>query len=156
VPWLYVALLFSHHYLPSFLARGIFKGERVERTLLIGSHEKCRQLRGWIRRKTEIGLQAVGRLCDEPCGAEEDGIPILGHPDSIEQTVRERGITQVIMLEFPLFSEINHNIIRVCDQLGVRLLIVSDLEEKLRHPVTHSKTTASDLSACAKSRSRTR
>jgi putative colanic acid biosynthesis UDP-glucose lipid carrier transferase len=25
----------------------------------------------------------------------------------------------------------------VCDHLGVRLLIVSDLEEKLRHPVTH-------------------
>jgi putative colanic acid biosynthesis UDP-glucose lipid carrier transferase len=41
------------------------------------------------------------------------------------------------MLEFPLFTELNRNIIRVCDQLGVRLLIVSDLEEKLRHPVTH-------------------
>ena len=27
--------------------------------------------------------------------------------------------------------------ITACDQLGVRLLIVSDLEEKLRHPVTH-------------------
>jgi len=51
--------------------------------------------------------------------------------------VRERGITQVILLEFPLFTEVNRNIIRVCDQLGARLLIVSDLEEKLRHPVTH-------------------
>ncbi|MDQ6655331.1 MAG: exopolysaccharide biosynthesis polyprenyl glycosylphosphotransferase [Verrucomicrobiota bacterium] len=137
VPWLYVALLFSHHYLPSFLARGVFKGERVERTLLIGSNEKAKQLLGWIRRKSEIGLQAVGRLCEEPCGAEEDGIPILGHPDDIDRTVRERGITQVILLEFPLFSEINHHIISVCDHLGVRLLIVSDLEEKLRHPVTH-------------------
>ena len=51
--------------------------------------------------------------------------------------IRERGITQVILLEFPLFTEVNRNIISVCDQLGVRLLIVSDLEEKLRHPVTH-------------------
>jgi lipopolysaccharide/colanic/teichoic acid biosynthesis glycosyltransferase len=64
-------------------------------------------------------------------------VPVLGHPDAIEQIVRERGITQVIVLEFPLVTEINRNIIRVCDQLGVRLLIVSDLEEKLRHPVTH-------------------
>src|SRR5947208_15804677 len=35
VPWLYVALLFSHFYLPSLLARGIFN--REEKTLLVGS-----------------------------------------------------------------------------------------------------------------------
>src|SRR4051812_30426117 len=39
VPWLYVALLFSHHYVPSLLARGIFKGLREEKTLLVGSSE---------------------------------------------------------------------------------------------------------------------
>src|SRR5216110_4126220 len=27
VPWLYVALLFSHHYLPALLTRGIFRRE---------------------------------------------------------------------------------------------------------------------------------
>src|ERR1700741_5416461 len=32
VPWLYVALLFSHYYLPSVLAWGIFR--REEKTLL--------------------------------------------------------------------------------------------------------------------------
>ena len=62
---------------------------------------------------------------------------MLGASDELENVIRERGITQVILLEFPLFAEINRNIIRVCDQLGVRLLIVSDLEEKLRHSVTH-------------------
>src|ERR1700724_4495769 len=44
VPWLYVALLFSHFYLPSLLARGIFN--REEKTLLIGSPRKAAQLRG--------------------------------------------------------------------------------------------------------------
>lgn len=137
VPWLYVALLFSHHYLPSILARSIFKNERVERTLLIGSSGKARALRGWLRRKSEIGLRTVGILCDEQIEQTEDGVPVLGQSDDIERVVCERGITQVIMLEFPLFTEIKWNIIHVCDQLGVRLLIVSDLEEKLRHPVTH-------------------
>ncbi|MFN2508046.1 MAG: exopolysaccharide biosynthesis polyprenyl glycosylphosphotransferase [Chthoniobacterales bacterium] len=137
VPWLYVALLFSHHYLPSFLARVVFKGGRLEKTLLIGSSAKARELRGWLRRKAEIGLQAVGLLCDEPIQKTEDGIPVLGTPDDVERILRERGITQVILLEFPLFTEINRNIISVCDRVGVRLLIVSDLEEKLRHPVTH-------------------
>jgi exopolysaccharide biosynthesis polyprenyl glycosylphosphotransferase len=137
VPWLYVALLFSHHYLPSFLARRIFTGSREEKTLLIGSTEKAAQLRGWLRRKADIGLRTVGLVCDEPIEKTDDGIPVLGHPDELEKIIVERGITQIIMLEFPLFTDLNRHTISVCDQLGVRLLIVSDLEEKLRHPVTH-------------------
>ena len=137
VPWLYVLLLFSHHYLPGFLASGIFKGERVEKTLLIGSSAKAHQLGAWLRRKSEIGLRTIGLLSEESNQSTDEGIPVLGNPSAVEQVVRERGITQVILLEFPLFTEINANIIRVCDQLGVRLLIVCDLEEKLRHPVTH-------------------
>ena len=137
VPWLYVALLFSHHYLPSFLTRRIFTGAREEKTLLVGSTAKAAQLRGWLRRKADIGLRTVGLVCDEQIEKTEDGIPVLGNSDDLEKIIVERSITQIIMLEFPLFTEINRHIIGVCDHLGVRLLIVSDLEEKLRHSVTH-------------------
>ena len=134
VPWLYVALLFSHYYLPSLLARGIFR--REEKTLLVGPSRRAIQLRGWLQRKAEIGLRTVGLICDEKIDKTEDGMPILGRCDEIEKIIRERGITQVILLEFPLV-EVNQNVIRICDQLGIRLLILSDLEEKLRHSVTH-------------------
>ena len=137
VPWLYVALLFSHHYLPPFLARRIFTGAHEEKTLLIGSAEKAGQLRSWLRRKADIGLRTVGLVCDEQIEKTEDGIPVLGNTDDLEKIIVERGITQIIMLEFPLFTETNHRIISVCDYRGVRLLIVSDLEEKLRHSITH-------------------
>ena len=137
VPWLYVALLFSHHYLPSFLARRIFTGAREERTLLVGSSDKATQLEGWLRRKADIGLRTVGLVCDEPIQKTNHGIPVLGPPEKLEKIIAERSITQLIMLEFPLFTEANRKIITACDHLGVRLLIVSDLEEKLRHPVTH-------------------
>src|SRR3954470_6258432 len=137
VPWLYVALLFSHHYLPSFLARRIFTGAREEKTILVGSSMKAAQLRSWLRRKADIGLRTIGLICDEQIEKTEDGIPVLGNSESLEKIIVERGVTQVIMLEFPLFNESNRQIIRVCDHLGIRLLIVSDLEEKLRHPVTH-------------------
>lgn len=60
-----------------------------------------------------------------------DGIPVLGNSDDIENVIPERGINQVILLEFLLFTEINRNIIRVCDKLGVRLL------GKLRRAVAH-------------------
>ena len=158
VPWLYVALLFSHYYLPATLARGFFK--REDRTLLIGSPRKAAQLRDWLHRKAAIGLHTVGLISDDPpsvaaatygaaskidppkdgfavANKTDDGIPALGSPDDLEKIIREHRITQVILLEFPLFAEINWNIIRTCDQLGIRLLIVSDLEEKLRHPITH-------------------
>jgi putative colanic acid biosynthesis UDP-glucose lipid carrier transferase len=82
-------------------------------------------------------LRTVGLISDEKIDKTEEGIPVVGRPDDLEKVISDRGITQVILLEFPLFAEINWNIIRVCDQLGVRLLIVSDLEEKLRHSVTH-------------------
>jgi exopolysaccharide biosynthesis polyprenyl glycosylphosphotransferase len=137
VPWLYVALLFSHHYLPQFLARRIFTGSREEKTVLVGTSAKAAQLRAWLRRKSDVGLRTVGLISDESLQATDDGIPLLGNSEALEKIIVERGITQVIMLEFPLFTEANREIIQVCDRVGVRLLIVSDLEEKLRHPVTH-------------------
>jgi exopolysaccharide biosynthesis polyprenyl glycosylphosphotransferase len=136
VPWLYLALLFSHHYLPSLLARGFFTGVRDEKTLLVGPARKAAQLRDWLRRKAEFGLRTVGLVCDENTDNAHDGIPVLGASDELEKIIRQFGITQIILLEFPLFSEIDRNVIDICDQLGIRLLIVSDLEEKLRHSVT--------------------
>src|SRR3954462_2192860 len=135
VPWLYVVLLFSHHYLPQFLARRIFTGSREEKTILVGTSAKAAQLRAWLHRKSDVGLRTIGLISDESIQTTDDGIPVLGSSDTLEQIIVERGVTQVIMLEFPLFTESNRQIIQVCDRVGVRLLIVSDLEEKLRHPV---------------------
>lgn len=135
VPWLYVALLFSHYYLPSILARSIFRTE--DKTLLVGSSRRAEQLGEWLQRKSEIGLRTVGLVCEENIDQTQGGIPILGKPDEIEKVIRERGITQVILLEFPLFANAYQNVIQTCDQLGIRLVILSDLEEKLRHSVTH-------------------
>jgi exopolysaccharide biosynthesis polyprenyl glycosylphosphotransferase len=135
LPWLYIALLFSHHFLPEFLARRIFR--REEKTLLVGSTAKAAELRSWLRRKAEMGLRTVGIICEEPVDCTADKIPVLGGADHFRSAIEENGVTQVIMLEFPQFTDLNRSLIATCDQLGVRLLIVSDLEEKLRHPVIH-------------------
>src|SRR3982750_1616455 len=63
VPWLYVALLFTHHYLPGIVARNVFR--REEKTVLVGSPQKANHLRDWLRRKADIGLRTVGIICDE-------------------------------------------------------------------------------------------
>src|SRR5437868_8209134 len=134
VPWLYISLLCSHYYLPSILARGIFR--REDKTLLIGSTQRAAQLRDWLQRKAEIGFRTVGLISDDP-KIDNGGLPLLGTRNQLEQVIHDHGITQVILLEFPLFSEANQNVIQICDQLGIRLLILSDLEERLHHSVTH-------------------
>jgi len=134
VPWLYIALLFSHYYLPSILARGIFR--REDRTLLVGSSQRAAQLRDWLQRKSEIGFRTIGLVTEDP-KIDNFDVPFLGRPNDLEQIVREHGVTQIILLEFPLFSDANQSVIQICDQLGIRLLILSDLEERLRHSVTH-------------------
>jgi exopolysaccharide biosynthesis polyprenyl glycosylphosphotransferase len=134
VPWLYIALLFSHYYLPSILARGLFR--REDKTVLIGSSQRAAQLRDWLHRKAEIGFRTIGLVTDEEKIDNLD-VPLLGKRHQLEEIVRDHGITQVILLEFPLFDEANQNVIQTCDQLGIRLLILSDLEERLRHSVTH-------------------
>jgi putative colanic acid biosynthesis UDP-glucose lipid carrier transferase len=134
VPWLYVALLFSHYYLPGVLARTIFR--REEKTLLVGSPDKAAQLGDWLRRKSEIGLRTIGLISDEPADPREGAVPVIGTSGQLESVIRELGINQVILLEFPLLTPANQAVIRICDQLGVRLFILSDLEERLRHSVT--------------------
>jgi putative colanic acid biosynthesis UDP-glucose lipid carrier transferase len=134
VPWLYVALLFSHYYLPGFLARRIFR--REEKTVLVGSSRKAAHLAEWLQRKSEIGLRTVGLISDD-VGEQTGDVPIIGRLDQLEKVVCDHGISQVILLEFPFFTEANRAVIRTCDHLGVRLFILSDLEELLRHSVTH-------------------
>jgi exopolysaccharide biosynthesis polyprenyl glycosylphosphotransferase len=136
VPWLYVALLFSHHYLPGLLARSVFR--REEKTILIGPRHKAAYLGDWLRRKSEIGLRTVGLVYDERSDADpnDPDLPLLGNSADLEQVIQHHGITQVILLEFPL-TESNQNVIRICDHLGIRLFILNDLEERLRHSVTH-------------------
>src|SRR3954467_12086868 len=87
VPWLYVALLFSHHYLPALLARSVFR--REEKTLLVGQPEKAVNLRDWLQRKSEIGLRTVGILCDDqsPADPNNPDLPLLGNTGQLEQVI---------------------------------------------------------------------
>src|ERR1051326_628477 len=58
----YFTLLFSHHYLPTFLARRFFTGIRTEKTLLVGSAARAAQLSNWLRQKSQVGLDAAGLI----------------------------------------------------------------------------------------------
>src|SRR5207237_7276190 len=116
-------------------AQRFFKGIRMEKTLLVGSPARAAQLHNWLQQKSEIGLHTAGLVC-RPAFEQASDLPILGQPEDFDRIVGECGATQVILLELPR-TESDRAIIEACDELGVRLIILSDLEETLRHPVVH-------------------
>ena len=134
---LYGGLLASNYWLPGMLARRIFGGKSVERTLLIGSAKQARRIRPWLANKEVYGLRTVGILCTDPVRSSAAGLPCLGGAADLEEVVRREGITQVLVLELPQELEQHMQLVAVLEKMGVRILILSNLEELLQHPVVH-------------------
>lgn len=135
---LYGGLLATNYCLPGILARRIFDGKWVERTLLVGKVANAGRIRAWLRGKEAYGLHTVGILAaDGVTTAECAGIPCLGGVGDLEEVIRREGITQVIVLELPQEFPQHRQMVGVLEKMGVRLLILSNLEELLQHPVVH-------------------
>ncbi len=136
-PTLYLVLLWANYSLPAKLAQKLFRGEYVERTLLIGSKARAEKLLQWLKRKAAFGIDVVGILCDEAPVGDVHGLPSLGNSDEVEAVVNEHRVTQIILLELPVARHVHQHLVSVAERLGARLLILSDLEEKLNHPVVN-------------------
>ena len=135
---LYASMLGANYWLPGVLARRIFDGKWIERTLLVGKTTDTAKLRGWLQGKQAYGLHAVGILCTEGMlGGSSNGVPCLGRIEELEQVIRRESITQVIVLELPQEFQQHKQMVGVLEKMGVRLLILSNLEELLQHPVVH-------------------
>jgi exopolysaccharide biosynthesis polyprenyl glycosylphosphotransferase len=146
VPLLYCLFVGSNYFLPEFLARRIFGVRRTERSVLVGSATDALRLLSWLRAKEVFGFQAVGILTPET-EPNIPGLPRLGDRSDLERILTEHSITQVILLELPESTESHGQLVDAIERHGARLLIVSNLEEKLRHRVVYFKDGAFDLIA---------
>ena len=133
---LYGTMVVTGTILPGWLARRTFGGVNQENTLLIGPAKKAWELRDWLARKSDLGIQSVGLLSDEPNG-HGHLMPLLGRVEDFERVVEERNVTQAILVELPLSPDVLKRMTNICERLGVRLLIFNDLQDKLRHPIAH-------------------
>ncbi|HWN93621.1 MAG TPA: exopolysaccharide biosynthesis polyprenyl glycosylphosphotransferase [Methylomirabilota bacterium] len=133
---LYGAMLVSATVLPGWFARRTFHGLNAENTLLIGPAEKAWQLRDYLARKADLGINTIGLLCDYPNG-HGHLMPVLGQLDDFERVVQEKNVSQAILVELPLSTETLNRMTKTCERLGVRLLIFNDLQDKIRHPISH-------------------
>ena len=133
---LYGTMFLSGTMLPGWLARQTFRGLNEENTLLVGPAKKAWELREWLARKADLGIHTIGLLCDEPNG-HGHLMPVLGGTDDFERVVQEKNVTQAILVELPLSPETLNRMTKICERLGVRLLIFNDLQDKIRHPIAH-------------------
>ena len=133
---LYGVLFLSGAMLPGWLARQTFRGENAENTLLVGPAGKAWSLREWLARKSDLGIHTVGLLCDQ-WDERTAGLPVLGRLADFERIVREKNVTQAILVELPMSQHTLRDMAKTCEKLGVRLLIFNDLQEKMSHPISH-------------------
>ena len=134
IPALYAMLLLSGHYLPRFLAQRLFRGIRTERMVLVGSPKRASKIRDWLLAKRAYGFHTVGIL------TEDQNVPnpwpaILGPPAQLDAILSQYGVTQVIMLQLPEATSGFDDLLRIVHKRGARLVILSNLDEQLHHPV---------------------
>jgi exopolysaccharide biosynthesis polyprenyl glycosylphosphotransferase len=133
---LFLVLVFSNRFLPPWIASTVFQGNRLHKTLLIGTSPKTAQLSLWLQNKALFGFETVGVLVKEGEKAV-CSLPVLGEPHELDRVIREHGISQVILLGVPILAEGYTFVSEICSRSGIRVLILSDLDERLLHPVIH-------------------
>jgi putative colanic acid biosynthesis UDP-glucose lipid carrier transferase len=136
LPVLYVILVVTQRFLPSLLQRLSFGGIRVQRVLLAGNSGNVPKLHGWLRSKKKQGFAIVGVVCHDRPAGDLNGVKILGTLEDLETVITDQDITQVILVEFPMFQHFLAHYTVVCERRGIRLMVVCDFERTLRHPVT--------------------
>lgn len=136
LPLLYVTLLGANCILPRALAKRIFCRKRRERALLIGPAAQARRLQPWLESKEVLGFETVGLISGEPEHGFTD-LPWLGTTADLVRVLSEQEITQVIFLELPDDSAAHEELVGILENHGARVLIFSNLEERLRHRAVH-------------------
>ena len=133
VPGLYASLLFTNYWLPLSIGQWAFSSEREERAALVGTLETAGGIQSWLERKELMGMRTVGLVCAGQPSDSIPSLPILGTLDEIEDILRTKSITQLIVLNLSLGSERLREITQLCEDAAVRLVVLHDLQPYFNH-----------------------
>lgn len=125
-------------WVPRALARMLFRRGHELPTLFIGPAASLARLGDWIERQVHLGLQPVGLLTDEPGAKGLRDVPVLGHEAELARVLAERPIAQVVRLGLPADDAAASELVGLCQEHGIRLLLHSDVAERFSHPFVPS------------------
>ena len=135
-PVLYAILLICNRHLPGWLARLLFVPAYHTRVLLVGDQDRVTYIQPWLEGKRSVGLFPVGYCGEGALQTAPGSLLNLGGVDELEKIVGEHQINQVILLDLVRRQDLLLSVIAICEQRGIRLLVLSDLEAQFRHSVT--------------------
>ncbi len=123
----YGILLFTQWRLPAMIAKYAFHGSRVERSLIVGTPDQVSDLGLYLAHKEEIGIKTIGLVCDGIPRGMYGKYRALGELGDLGPLLRMHHITQVIVTEIPAFRNQLQYITDICQNAGVRLLILNTM-----------------------------
>jgi FlaA1/EpsC-like NDP-sugar epimerase len=117
------------------------QGKPARRVLIVGAGDAGAMIVRELRKNGALGLEPVGFIDDDPIKQHVriHDVPVLGGRDDIAEAVREYKISQVIIAMPTANGTTIREIVRICDQAGVKARIVPGLGELLdgRASISH-------------------
>ena len=136
LPLLYLIFFVAQCSLPKFLLRALFSDRQQHRVLLVGSPEKAREMKLWCEQTAELGLDIANFLEHSDHFRGIDNRPGPNDLENLERTIKRERIQQIILLELPFDRNDLEEIVKLTDRLGIRLLVVNNLPEMFRRPIS--------------------
>ena len=134
----YLVFLICHFLIPGKLADQLFSEQHEQRTLLVGPVDKAREINRWLLETAAFGFGLRGRPSE---GDEEEGrvlhVTRVSSVSMLDRIIRHEGIRQILLLELPLDQEGLNLVVDAANKAGVRLLILNNLAEILRHNISY-------------------
>lgn len=134
---LFGMLYLAHKILPGFISEHTFNNRDPDRAILIGPVQNAVKLKNWLSKQSQLGYETVGVITDDAEGAALQNFRVLGSIEQTETLLQVHQANLVILTELPFFSQFNKHLIELCERLGVRLLIYSDIQDKLGYPLQY-------------------
>lgn len=134
---IFLVLYYSHRVLPALISQHAFQSRKRDRAILIGPVQNAVKLKNWLSKQSQLGYETVGVITEESDEARRQGFQVLGTIDQTESLLQTHQASLVILTELPFFSQFNRHLIGLCESLGVRLLIYSDIQDKLGYPLQY-------------------
>ena len=143
----FVVLNYSQMVLSSVLPGIVYRNRSRTRTLLVGSSDGVDSFQEWIGEKKVFGIEIVGVLSRDPGEDFDENIQphYMGDPSLLEDVLRSNRADQVILLESSEDMASVREMIRLCEQHGIRFAMLNDLSKKMGRRVNHPNQEAFNL-----------
>jgi putative colanic acid biosynthesis UDP-glucose lipid carrier transferase len=132
--WTWLLLIALHLKLPRYLARLFYGGGAKVPTLIVARAGAAVEVQRWLEGRTHLGIACQGLVSWESQGGTPTA-PWVGDVDRLAELMANGRISQVIAWELPERGGAGRRLVESCQQVGARLLLRHEVDERLGHSV---------------------